>query len=121
MTLIAMLAPKGKQDGAARVYFELWCRDFGEGYVEIGDAADNAFAAGYTTPGRGLRSWRECMDVLKNLGFIRVVPKGSRPYGCVLLIAPDIVVSRLKAKGKLDPAWLMAYEARMIEIGARSD
>ena len=57
LTLISRLAPKGKQDGAARVYLELWMRDFGEGIVELTDPEIHAFAAGYTSPARGARSW----------------------------------------------------------------
>lgn len=119
LTLISSLAPKGKQDGAARVYLELWFRDFGEGYVELTDPEVHAFAAGYTTPGRGARSWRECIDVLRNLGFIEVAPKASRTYGYALLLHPDKVVEKLRPKKKIDEGWYNMYQQRMVEIGAR--
>lgn len=118
MTLISQLAPKGKQDGAARVYLELWLRDMGEGLVELADPETHAYAAGYTTPGRAARSWRECMEVLKGLGFIKIAPKGSREYGYVLIVDPNKVVKDLRARKKIDDSWYNEYQQRMIQTGA---
>ena len=118
MTLISSLAPKGKRDGAARVYLELWFRDYGEGCVELTDPDVHAFAAGYTTAGHGPRSWRECIDVLAALGFIKIEPKGSRSHGYALLFDPDKVVEELRAKKKVDAAWFNAYQQRKVEVGA---
>jgi hypothetical protein len=120
MTLISDLAPKGLGTGAARVYHELWMRDFGDGFVELTDEDVHAFASGYTAAGRGVRSWRACMKALEDLGFIKVAPKGARALGYVLLIHPDLVVDSLRDAEKVDPNWANAYEQRMIEIGARS-
>ena len=120
LTLISSLAPKGKQDGAARVYLELWFRDFGEGIVELTDPEIHAFAAGYTTSRRAARTWRECMDVLEALGFIRLAPHGSRRYGYALIIHPDKVVQQLRSIGKVDDAWYNAYQQRRAETGAIS-
>jgi len=118
LTLISDLAPKGRQDGAARVYLELWFRDFGEGLVELTDQDVHAFAAGYTAAGRGARSWRECVDVLEERGFIRIAPQGSRRYGYALLIHPDKVVEQLRSKGIVPDAWYNAYQHRRAETGA---
>jgi len=119
MTLINLLAPKSKGD-ASRVYQELWCRVFDEGFVEIIDEEEHAFAAGYLTKGRSVRSWRERMDVLGDLGFIKARPKGSRKHGFILLVHPDIAVEELKRAKPHDVPdhWYDAYSKRMIDIGA---
>lgn len=120
MTLINLLSPKGSGD-ASRVYHELWCRAFDEGFVDIIDEEEHAFASGYVSKGRSVRSWRERMDVLVDLGFIKVKPKGSRKHGYVLLVHPDIAVEALRKAGQqgiLD-SWYHAYSKRMIEIGAQ--
>lgn len=114
-TLIKELSPQGD---ASRVYEELWFRAFDEGFVEITDEEAHAFASGYVTPGRGVRSWRERMEVLIHLGLIRVQPNGSRKYGYVLLKHPDIAVEALRKAGKVKDAWYNAYSKRMVEIGA---
>jgi len=74
MTLINHLSPKGKGD-ASRVYHELWCHAYDEGFVTLSDEGEHAYAAGYVTPGRGIRSWRERLEVLRDLGFIRVTDR----------------------------------------------
>jgi hypothetical protein len=121
LLLIGNLAPRGKREGAARTYFELWMRDFGEGIVELTDPETHAFAAGYTSSARGARSWRECVDALEKLGFIRVAPRGQRRYGYVLLIHPDKAVTNLSVMGLVDDAWYSEYQQRRVEIGALSD
>jgi hypothetical protein len=120
MTLINLLSPKGSGD-ASRVYHELWCRAFDEGFVDIVDEEEHAYAAGYVTKGRSVRSWRERMDVLVDLGFIRIKPKGSRKHGSVLLVHPDIAVEALRSASpqRIPEAWYNAYSKRMIEIGAK--
>jgi len=119
MSLIGRLSPKNKGD-ASRVYLELWTRAFDEGFVEIVDEEAHAFACGYETPGRGVRSWRERMDVLEELGFIRVKPRGSRKHGYVLLIHPHKVVESLREKrpGEIPEGWYSSFLERMVAIGA---
>ena len=117
MTLINLLSPKGTGD-ASRVYFELWCRAFDGGFVELADEDEHAFASGYIT-GRGTRSWRERMDVLVDLGFIRARQIGTRKYGCVLLVHPHDVIESLKAKHKVQEAWYGAFLKRIGEIGSK--
>lgn len=117
-SLINQLSPKGKGD-ASRVYNELWFRAFDEGFIIVVDEQSHAYAAGYDSPRRGLRSWRERMDVLVDLGFIKISQDGLRKYGYVLLVHPDIAVESLRKKKKISDNWYNAYTKRMIEIGAR--
>lgn len=119
MTLINHLSPKDRGD-ASRVYQELWCHAFEEGFVSIVDEEAHAFASGFINPSRSLRSWRERMDLLAEFGFIRIAQNGSRPYGHVLLIHPHDVVDKLRAVGEHDfpEGWNNAFAKRFIDIGA---
>lgn len=117
MTLINEIAPKSNGD-PSRVYCELWSRIFDEGFIDMEDEADHAFAAGFTTA-RGIRTWRERMKVLADLGFIRVKPNGTRKYGYVLLVHPHDVVESLRKAGGVPEGWYNTYVDRVGRIGAR--
>lgn len=116
MTLIDELKGKGKD--AARVYFDLWCRQIDDSFVGVNDEESFAYSSGYSTPGRNVRSWRERIDILSDLGFVKVQPNGSRKYGYVVLLHPHRVVCELRAQGKISDAWWNAFIKRAGEIGA---
>lgn len=118
MTLINELTDKKKGD-ASRVYLELWSRAFEEGIVTITDEESHAFSSGYTEQGRGLRSWRERLDILKNLGFIDIKPVGLRKNGHILLHHPHDVVDKLHDEKKISEAWWNMYIGRLNEIRAK--
>src|SRR6266404_6012226 len=67
MTLIDELKDKGKD--IARVYFDLWCRQIDDSFVEVTDEESFAYSSGFTTTGRNVRSWRERIEMLRDLGF----------------------------------------------------
>lgn len=115
MTLINLL--EGSVD-ASRVYAELWSRVYDEGFIEMGDEAEHAYASGYVTP-RAARTWGERVQVLADLGFIKVKPKGNWKYGYVLLVHPHDVVETLIKAGKVPEAWRTLYLQRLTQIGAR--
>lgn len=118
MTLIDQLKDKGRD--ISRVYFDLWCRQIDDSFVEVTDEESFAYSSGFTTTGRNVRSWRERIEMLRDLGFISVQPNGSRKYGYILLHHPHRVVLELKAQGKInvgDP-WWGAFSKRASEIGA---
>lgn len=117
MTLINEVAPKAKGD-PSRVYCELWSRVFDEGVIEMEDEADHAYAAGFVTT-RGVRTWRERMDVLVDLGFIRVKPDGSRKYGYVLLVHPHDVVAALRKAKRVPEEWHNTFVHMVGKTGAR--
>jgi hypothetical protein len=120
LALIHRLAPKGKADGAARVYFELFMRDMGEGFVELTDEDAHAFASGYADSRSGVRSWRDCINVIVNLGFIKIQPNGMRSLGYALLLDPDKVVEGLlkKQSPNIPRGWLNTYQQRKVQTGA---
>src|SRR6266705_1905449 len=67
--MMTLLRHFGEKNDPSRVYFELWCRQRDDGYVEIDDPDELAQAAGFTRS-RRLRSLREALDQLHDLGFI---------------------------------------------------
>jgi len=116
MTLIDDLKGKGKD--ASRVYLDLWCRQMDDSFVEVTDEEAFAYSCGYATHGRNVRSWRERIDILRDMGFISVRPNGSRKYGYILLHHPHAVVSNLQKTGKISLEWWGAFTKRAAETGA---
>ncbi len=117
MTLIDELADRDKGKDVSRVYFELWCRNFDEAFIEIGDEEAMAFASGFTAPNRNVRTWKERIDVLQKLGFIQVMPVGSKKHGYIFLPDPHKVIMKLKVEGRVSASWWGAYVKRASEIG----
>ena len=116
MTLIDELKDKGRD--ISRVYFDLWCRQMDDSFIDVTDEESFAYSSGFTTTGRNIRSWRERIAVLRELGFISVQPNGSRKFGYILLRHPHRVVLELKAKKKISDPWWGAFSKRASEIGA---
>lgn len=106
-----------KKNDPSQVYFELWCRVFDEGIVEITNEQDVAFASGYTTPSRGVRSWRERIAQLEKLGFIKTKSVGKAKYRYILILHPHQVIAVLREEDRVPDDWYSAYEDRMREIG----
>lgn len=114
MHLIKHLTTGGDPSSA---YLELWCRDFGQSIIEISDEQECAYAAGYAST-RAVRTWREHMLKLVEMGFIRVQASGNREYGQVLLLHPLAVCRRLHEAGKTPEGWWAAFLARATAISA---
>jgi hypothetical protein len=115
MVLIRELAGKGINPTGA--YLELWCRDWGQGIISITDEQEHAYASGYRGQ-RGLRTWREHMQKLADLHFIRIVGKGSRAIAHVLLLNPLAVAHWYHTEGLTPPGWWAAFRDRAREIKA---
>ena len=110
LTLIETLAEKGKNP--SRVYCELWFRTYDDKLVEIRDESEIAYASGLS-----VRRWRERIDVLEKLGFIKVAPNGNRRYGYVFLRNPNNVAQELRQANRVPDQWWVAYTKRCVEIG----
>lgn len=114
--LISQLSKKGNPSG---VYWDIWCRVFDEGFIEITDEQEFAYSSGYTG-NRALRTWQEHVRALEFLGFIRVAPKGNRQIGYILLLNPYVVVKRLRDDNKIpEEAWWNSLTTRMSQVGAK--
>jgi hypothetical protein len=96
------------------VYLDLLARHIGQGLVEMGPEDEHAYASGYES-NRSIRSWRDRMAALEELGFIRTATKGGLRFGFVLLIHPAIAVLNLRALKKVPDAWWGSYRAMQIE------
>ncbi len=112
--LIKDLTPKGDP---GRTYLDLWVRTRDDGFVEVDDEQEFAFAAGYAENTRHVRTWRTHMSTLEGLGFIRVQPKLGRRFGYILLLHPHDVVERLRQEGRVRDDWWELFLGRVRETG----
>ena len=112
--LIKRLAGKGDPTS---VYMELWARVYDEGVVSIVDEEQCAYGSGYTGT-RAVRTWREHMYKLAEMGFILIEREGNRPIGQVLILNPLAVCARLQEEGQVPDGWWAAFVRRASEIGA---
>jgi hypothetical protein len=116
--MLSLIKDLTKKLDASRVYLELWCRVFDEGLIEVRDEEAHAFASGYESPGRNVRTWQERIKTLEEFGFIKTNPSGSKKYGHILLIHPHRVVEELKAQDRVPEKWWGAYVQRATEVGS---
>ncbi|QEE27342.1 hypothetical protein FTW19_04530 [Terriglobus albidus] len=103
---------RGPEDPTA-VYLELLSHHYGEGFIELKQESDHAFACGFSV-GR-LRSWHERMAKLEELGFIKTKSAGASKYKYVLLMHPTTVIQNLRDQGKIEDRWWNMYIARKAE------
>jgi hypothetical protein len=107
----------GSPLNAGSVYLGLWLRDMNECFQEITDEQALAWEAGYRhTDNRAVRSWRERMDVLAALGFIRVKSHGARARAFVLLRDPHLVLAELHVQGRLAENEWLYIESRCLDL-----
>lgn len=110
---------EGKSSPAGRAYLVLWCRVWDESMmVKIENEAVVAAEAGYTGE-RNVTTWREHMNVLKNLDFIDYKEGPAGPCQYVLIFNPYHVVKANKAK--IQPLTYTTLYQRALEIGAADD
>jgi hypothetical protein len=116
--LLALLSSKqvsGNTD-PTRVYMELLARHVDEGVVQMATDEEHAFAAGYDGD-RGVRSWRERMRLLEEIGVIKIKKMGPKKYAYILLVHPNVYVAGLREAGKVETQWSEAYRYRQLETG----
>jgi hypothetical protein len=117
MNIIDQLSSGSKHTSIT--YFALWGQAFDEMYVSLQNADDLAFHSGFTGQ-RAVRTWRERIKALDDLGFILTAPGTSGQYSHALIINPHFVIRRLyaaKAPG-LTAASYNALMERGIAISA---
>ena len=107
---------------SSKVYIELWSRMFDPaGFVEITDEEQCANACGYmSSTSRAIRSWRERIDELERLGFIRVAGWGTRKRAYILLLHPHQAVQQLRQSGfvTIPEPWWQLFKMRLAAIGS---
>ncbi len=88
---------RGDQD-LSRVYIDLWTRTYDEGLVQVTSDKEHALACGF--PNR-VRSWRDRLRKLDELGFVKVFAVGASDFAYVGMVHPYIAVQRLHRAGRL--------------------
>ena len=108
---------KGKP--ASMTYFSLWCKSFEEMYVNLSSAEDLAFYSGFTGQ-RAVRTWRERMESLARLGFVKTAPGPRGGMSHAAIPNPHFVIRRLHRDGcpGLTEAAYGTLVDRAAEIGA---
>ncbi len=119
LVLVSTLIRHMSKKDPSRVYLDLWMRQRDDGYVEVDDAAEMAASAGLTGT-RAIKSWREKLDELQKLGFIRIKEKGNQRYKYILLLHPHDVVQALRHSNpnQIPDWWWSYFENRVQDIGA---
>jgi hypothetical protein len=84
-----------------RTYLDLLANNMGEGVVEVNNEQDFALRAGFSGGDRGVRSWVERLDVLTELGFIKVHRGPTKRIDLIILVHPRKVVKELHRRGRL--------------------
>ena len=117
MNIIDQLSEGSKRTSIT--YLALWGQAFDEMYVSLQNAPELAFHAGFTGQ-RAVRTWRERIKVLSDLGFIRTAPGTAGTYSHAIIVNPHFVVRRLFAANTpgLTVASFNALAERAIEISA---
>jgi len=110
LTLLEQLAEKGKN--VSRVYSELWFRTTDCKLIDVDDEDGIAYASGLS-----VRRWRERVDILEQLDFVRVKPNGGKKYGYIFLPNPNELAVRFRKEGKVSDEWWGAFTKRCSKIG----
>lgn len=98
-------------------YLDLWARSHDEGYAEVGNPREAAYAAGFSSQ-RAESTWRTRIRVLEQLGFIKTVAGPNSTYQYVLILNPYKVVKSLNDAGRVQKGSWIALFNRAQEIGA---
>lgn len=107
----------GKAVPAGKSYLVLWCRVRDDAFLKIDSEPAAALEAGYAGE-RNVTTWREHLNVLKELGFIDCREGVGGPYYYILIYNPYKVIKALHAKGWVQPAAYTALFQRALEIKA---
>lgn len=108
-----------KTKPASKAYLSLWMQAYDEMYVSLKNADDMAFQSGFVGQ-RAVRTWKERVKSLAELGFIRVATGSRGALSHAVIMNPHFVVRRLHAAetaGLTDAAYNTLVE-RANEIGA---
>lgn len=100
-----------------QTYVEMWCRLFDECFLTLKGHEEMAFHAGFFGQ-RAVRTWRERVRRLRDLGFIDVKsgPMGELSYA--LFWNPYHVIREHHEQGRVQEAKWRALVVRANEIGA---
>lgn len=113
MSIMDDLSGKGFPVG--QTYFELWSRLREEGFLTLNRPEEMAFHAGFSGQ-RALRTWKDRVRRLAELGFINVKPGPLGDLSYAIFLNPYHVLKR--HADKVNAAKWQALVIRALEIGA---
>lgn len=115
MSIMDDLSDKGFPVG--QTYFELWSRQFDELFLTLNRPEEMAFHAGFSGQ-RALRTWKDRVRRLAQLGFIDVKPGPLGELSYAILFNPFHVIKRAYLEEKIPEGKWQALVIRANEIGA---
>lgn len=121
MSLIAVLIRALSKKDPSRIYIDLWSRQRDDGFIDVEDPEELAQSSGYPQAPRNVRTWREGIEDLVRLGFIKTSPRGTRKHKYILLLHPHDVVERIHdtEPGRIPEWWWSLFTNRVLDIGAK--
>jgi hypothetical protein len=115
MSIMDDLSDKGFP--VSRTYLELWARLRDEQFLTLNRPEEMAFHAGFEGQ-RALRTWKDRVQRLANLGFIGLVPGPLGDLSYAVFYNPYHVVKRAYIAKKVQERKWQALVVRAGEIGA---
>lgn len=107
----------GKGYPVSRTYLEMWFRLRDEQFLILNRPEEMAFHAGFEGQ-RALRTWKDRVQRLANLGFIDIKPGPIGDLSYAVFYNPYHVVKRAFLEGKVQERKWQALIIRANEIGA---
>lgn len=115
MRIMDHLAGKGVP--VSQVYLDIWCRSFDEGFIALNRPDEMAYCSGFNGQ-RALRTWKDRVARLGELGFIDIKPGPYGPLSFALILNPYHVISRANDAGLLESGTWESLVFRAAEIQA---
>lgn len=115
MSIMDDLSDKGFP--VSRVYLEMWARLRDEQFLTLNRPEEMAFHAGFEGQ-RALRTWRDRVQRLANLGFIGLMPGPLGDLSYAVFYNPYHVTKRAYVAGKVQERKWHALVVRANEVSA---
>ena len=115
MSIMDDLSDKGFP--VSRAYLEMWARLRDEQFLTLNRPEEMAFHAGFDGQ-RALRTWKDRVQRLANLGFIGLVPGPLGDLSYAVFFNPYHVIKRAYLNKKVQERKWQALVVRANEIGA---
>lgn len=113
---MVMMDALSKGRPVSSTYLELWCRSHDEGILLLGGKEFGYATASGFSGERAVSTWHSRLDILQQLGFIRLAPGSAGPRSYALLLNPYHVA--VKHRPKIEAFLWNTFAERMIEIRA---
>lgn len=105
----------GKGYPVSRTYLELWSRLREEQFLTLNRPEEMAFHAGFEGQ-RALRTWKDRMQRLGDLGFIKLADGPLGPLSYAVVYNPYYVIKRAQLAGKVSDRKWQALVIRANEL-----